>query len=140
VDWIDLVRDRDQWRALVNTVMNLWVHPNWDEYWRRWFPARDHRTRRPEWISKASSEHQTITELPRDSSQRQRALRMCANVYKTWSVLSKRSGLWKELTSCGNAVSLGKVRGLMRRPPQTRRLTELQAGHRLHSSAVIEGT
>jgi hypothetical protein len=28
VDWIDLVRDRDQWRALVNTVMNLWVHPN----------------------------------------------------------------------------------------------------------------
>jgi hypothetical protein len=23
VDWIDLARDRDQWRALVNTVMNL---------------------------------------------------------------------------------------------------------------------
>jgi hypothetical protein len=23
VDWIHLVRDRDQWRALVNTVMNL---------------------------------------------------------------------------------------------------------------------
>jgi hypothetical protein len=22
---IDLVQDRDQWRALVNTVMNLWV-------------------------------------------------------------------------------------------------------------------
>jgi hypothetical protein len=22
-DWIDLARDRDQWRALVNTVMNL---------------------------------------------------------------------------------------------------------------------
>jgi hypothetical protein len=25
VDWIDVAEDRDQWRALVNTVMNLWV-------------------------------------------------------------------------------------------------------------------
>jgi hypothetical protein len=24
-DWIDLAQDRDQWRALVNTVMNLLV-------------------------------------------------------------------------------------------------------------------
>jgi hypothetical protein len=24
-DWIDLAQDRDLWRALVNTVMNLWV-------------------------------------------------------------------------------------------------------------------
>jgi hypothetical protein len=23
MDWIDMVQDRDQWRALVNTVMNL---------------------------------------------------------------------------------------------------------------------
>jgi hypothetical protein len=23
VDWIDLAQDRDQWRALVSTVMNL---------------------------------------------------------------------------------------------------------------------
>jgi hypothetical protein len=23
VDWIDLAKDRDQWRALVSTVMNL---------------------------------------------------------------------------------------------------------------------
>jgi hypothetical protein len=22
-DWIDLAQDRDQWRALVNTIMNL---------------------------------------------------------------------------------------------------------------------
>jgi hypothetical protein len=25
MDWIDLAQDRDQWRALVNTVMKLWV-------------------------------------------------------------------------------------------------------------------
>jgi hypothetical protein len=25
MDWIDLTQDTDQWRALVNTVMNLWV-------------------------------------------------------------------------------------------------------------------
>jgi hypothetical protein len=25
MDWIDLAHDRDQWRALVNTVVNLWV-------------------------------------------------------------------------------------------------------------------
>jgi hypothetical protein len=26
VDWIDMAQDRDQWRALVNTVLNLRVH------------------------------------------------------------------------------------------------------------------
>jgi hypothetical protein len=25
MDWIDLAQDRDRWRNLVNTVMNLWV-------------------------------------------------------------------------------------------------------------------
>jgi hypothetical protein len=25
VEWMHLAQDRDQWRALVNTAMNLWV-------------------------------------------------------------------------------------------------------------------
>jgi len=25
VDWMHLAQDRDKWRALVNTVLNLWV-------------------------------------------------------------------------------------------------------------------
>jgi hypothetical protein len=25
VHWIDMPQDRDQWRAIVNTVLNLWV-------------------------------------------------------------------------------------------------------------------
>jgi hypothetical protein len=27
VDWTYLAEDRDQWQALVNVVMNLWVPP-----------------------------------------------------------------------------------------------------------------
>jgi hypothetical protein len=25
MNWIDVAQDRDQWRVLVNTTMNLWV-------------------------------------------------------------------------------------------------------------------
>jgi hypothetical protein len=25
VDWIDMAQDKDQWRVLVNTVLNPWV-------------------------------------------------------------------------------------------------------------------
>jgi hypothetical protein len=28
MDWIDPATDRDQWRALVKTVMNFWVPTN----------------------------------------------------------------------------------------------------------------
>jgi hypothetical protein len=31
VDWIHLAPDRDQWRAVVNTVMNLWEFLSY--YW-----------------------------------------------------------------------------------------------------------
>jgi hypothetical protein len=31
-DWIELTQDRDQWWALVNTVMN-WEFPEWLQNW-----------------------------------------------------------------------------------------------------------
>jgi hypothetical protein len=31
-DWIELAQDRDQWRALANTVMSLWIPKNCWEF------------------------------------------------------------------------------------------------------------
>jgi hypothetical protein len=33
MDWIDVAKDRDQWRALLNTVMNLWVSSKLGSSW-----------------------------------------------------------------------------------------------------------
>jgi len=33
MDWIQLAQDRDQWQAVMNTVMNLWVSPNSGVFW-----------------------------------------------------------------------------------------------------------
>jgi hypothetical protein len=32
IDWIDVAQDRDQWRALVNTVMNLRLPQNFGKF------------------------------------------------------------------------------------------------------------
>jgi hypothetical protein len=32
MNWIDLTQDRDQWRALLSTVMNLWIPQNAGEF------------------------------------------------------------------------------------------------------------
>jgi hypothetical protein len=33
MDWIDLAQDRDQWKAVVNTIMNIRVTQNVGEFW-----------------------------------------------------------------------------------------------------------
>jgi hypothetical protein len=35
MDWIDMAQDRDQWRALMNTIMNLWVPQNAGKFFSR---------------------------------------------------------------------------------------------------------
>jgi hypothetical protein len=30
--WIFVAQDRDQWKTLVSTVMNIWVHKIWGNY------------------------------------------------------------------------------------------------------------
>jgi hypothetical protein len=39
MDWIHLAQDRDQWRTLVNTVMNIWVPQNVGKFLSSWQPA-----------------------------------------------------------------------------------------------------
>jgi transposase len=34
VEWIDMARDRENWRALVNTAIKYWKVHEWRHYWR----------------------------------------------------------------------------------------------------------
>jgi hypothetical protein len=36
MDWVHLAQDRDKWQAVVNTVMNLWIHKMWGISWLAW--------------------------------------------------------------------------------------------------------
>jgi len=50
VDCIDLAEDRDRWRAVVKTVMNLWVPWNWGNYLTSWGLVRFSRKDSASWI------------------------------------------------------------------------------------------
>ena len=36
MDWIDLAQDRDRWRAVVNTIMNLRIPLRYGEFLDKW--------------------------------------------------------------------------------------------------------
>jgi hypothetical protein len=36
MDWVNLAQDRDQWRVLMNTIMNLWIAWEICEYLSYW--------------------------------------------------------------------------------------------------------
>jgi hypothetical protein len=37
MDWIDMVQDREQWRALTNKVINVWVPKHVGKFLSNWW-------------------------------------------------------------------------------------------------------
>jgi hypothetical protein len=67
--WIGLAEDRDQWRALVTTVMNIWVL---QMLWRSWvgvqLPASEEGLRSTKLVFKQLLQHHMLSQLLSDIS------------------------------------------------------------------------
>ena len=87
MDWIDLARDKDRWRALVNTVMN-WVSQNMGNFLTSWEPVS---------FSRRTLLHE-VSNTWKDIKIRICTIGKHTNFYYTMSCLSVRRGCICKIT------------------------------------------